>query len=197
MSTHQAEIERRYGRVREAAGRDGLDAVIVAGNEYTGFEGAVTYLSGFVIVHRYAYVLLPLDEPPAIVFPSEARYVGEHGTTWIEEQEFVPRPGEWLRDRCRDRGWKRVGVFGLDYVMTVRDFTALQEGGVELVSWDVGFDHARAVKSDSRGRVRAGQRPHQHRGLLALPRWLRGRAHRGGDPGRVRAATSSRRDAAA
>ena len=30
-----------------------------AGSEYTGFEGAVTYLSGFVIVHRYAYVLLP------------------------------------------------------------------------------------------------------------------------------------------
>ncbi len=149
MATNQAEIERRYQRVREAAGRDGLDAVIVAGNEYTGFEGAVTYLSGFVIVHRYAYVLLPLDEPPAIVFPSEARYVGEHGTTWIEEQEFVPRPGEWLRDRCRDRGWKRVGVFGLDYVMAVRDFTALQEGGVELVSWDVGFDHARAVKSDA------------------------------------------------
>ena len=99
----------------------------------------------------------------------------------------MPRPGEWLRDRCRDRGWKRVGVFGLDYVMAVRDFTALQEGGVELVSWDVGFDHARAVKSDSRGRVRPGQRPHQHRGLLALPRGLRGRAHRGGDPGRVRA----------
>ena len=92
LATQQAEIERRYERVREAAGRDGLDAVIVAGNEYTGFEGAVTYLSGFVIVHRYAYVLLPLDEPPAIVFPSEARYVGEHGTTWIEEQE-LRRPG--------------------------------------------------------------------------------------------------------
>jgi Xaa-Pro aminopeptidase len=147
--TLPTEIERRYGRVREAAARDDLDAVIVAGSEYTGFEGAVTYLSGFVIVHRYAYVLLPLDEPPAIVFPSEARFVGEHGTTWIAAQEFVPRPGEWLRDRCRDQGWKRVGVYGLDYVMTVRDFTALQDGGIELVSWDVGFDHARAVKSSA------------------------------------------------
>jgi hypothetical protein len=50
----QAEVERRYRLVREAAERDGLDAVIVCGSEYTGFEGAVTYLSGFVIVHRYA-----------------------------------------------------------------------------------------------------------------------------------------------
>ena len=146
--TDQAEVERRYGRIREALARDGLDAAIVSGNEYTGFEGAVTYLSGFVIVHRYAYVLLPLDGEPAIVFPSEARYVGEHGTTWIEEQVFVDRPGEWLRDRIRDRAWKRVGVFGLDYIMTVRDYRALEDAA-ELVSWDVEFDHARAVKSDA------------------------------------------------
>ena len=138
------EIDRRYGRVREAMARDGLDAVIVSGNEYTGFEGAVTYLSGFVIVHRYAYVLLPLEGDPSIVFPREATYVGEHGTSWIEEQVFVDRPGEWLADRVRG---KRVGVYGLDYVMTVRDHGAL-EGAAELVSWDVGYDHARAVKSE-------------------------------------------------
>ena len=138
------EVERRYRLVREAAGRDGLDAVVVCGNEYTGFEGAVTYLSGFNIVHRYAYVLLPLDGDPAIVFPSEARYVGEHGTTWLEEQAFVDRPGDWLADRVRGL---RVGVYGLDYVMTVRDYRAL-EGACELVGWDVGFDHARMVKSE-------------------------------------------------
>jgi Xaa-Pro dipeptidase len=123
--------------------RDGLDAVIVSGNEYTGFEGAVTYMSGFTIVHRYAYVLLPLEGEPAIVFPSEARYVGEHATTWIDEQVFVDRPGDWLADRVSG---KRVGVYGLDYVMAVRDYRAL-EGAAELVPWDVGFDHARAVKS--------------------------------------------------
>ena len=138
------EIERRYRLVREAAARDGLDAVLVCGNEYTGFEGAVTYLSGFVIVHRYAYVLLPVDGEPAIVFPSEARYVGEHGTTWIEEQVFVDRPGDWLADRARG---KRIGVHGLDYVLAVRDYRAL-EGACELVAWDVGFDHARMVKSE-------------------------------------------------
>jgi Xaa-Pro dipeptidase len=140
----QDEIERRYRLVREAAARDGLDAVIVCGNEYTGFEGAVTYLSGFVIVHRYAYVLLPLDGAPSIVFPSEARYVGEHGTTWIAEQEFVDRPGERLAEQVRG---KRVGMYGLDYVMNVRDHTALA-GACELVGWDVAFDHARMVKSE-------------------------------------------------
>jgi Xaa-Pro dipeptidase len=138
------EIERRYTRIREAAGREGLDAVVVCGNEYTGFEGAVTYLSGFVIVHRYAYVLLPIEGDPAVVFPSEARYVGEHGTTWIDDQVFVDRPGDWLADRLRG---KRVGVYGLEYVMTVRDHVALSDA-CELVGFDTQFDHARAVKSE-------------------------------------------------
>jgi Xaa-Pro dipeptidase len=143
-SVPRAEVERRYGLVREAMALDRLDAVIVSGNEYTGFEGAVTYMSGFVIVHRYAYVLLPLEGEPAIVFPREATYVGEHGATWIDEQVFVDRPGEWLADRVRGR---RVGVYGLDYVMTVRDYRVL-EGAADLVPWDAGFDHARAVKSE-------------------------------------------------
>ena len=148
MATVTADVERRYRNVREALARNDLDAAVVAGSEYTGFEGAVTYLSGFVIVHRYAYVLLPLEGEPAIVFPSEARYVGEHGTTWIDEHVFVDTPGAWLRERARDRGWKRLGVYGLDYVMPVRDYRALADGGPELVAFDVEFDHARAVKSD-------------------------------------------------
>jgi Xaa-Pro dipeptidase len=142
--TSRADIERRYARVRGALEAAGLDAAVVAGSEYTGFEGAVTYLSGFGIVHRYAYVLLPVDGEPSIVFPTEARYVGEHGTTWIDDQVFVDRPGEWLAHRLAD---KRVGVYGLDYVMPVRDYRAL-DGRAELVPWDVEFDLARAVKSD-------------------------------------------------
>jgi Xaa-Pro aminopeptidase len=140
----KAEVDRRYGLVREAMARDGLDAVIVSGSEYTGFEGAVTYMSGFTIVHRYAYVLLPLEGDPTIVFPREATYVGEHGTTWIDEQVFVDRPGDWLAGAV---GGLRVGVYGLDYVMAVRDWCVL-DGAAELVPWDVEFDHARAVKSE-------------------------------------------------
>lgn len=139
------EMRRRHANVRAALARDGLDAAIVCGSEYTGFEGAVTYVSGFTIVHRYAYVLIPVDGDPTIVFPSEARYVGEHGDSAIADQQFVDRPGAWLADRLRG---KRVGVYGLDYVMTVRDYAALS-AAAELVGWDVEFDHARAVKSDA------------------------------------------------
>jgi Xaa-Pro aminopeptidase len=140
----KGEVERRYANVRAALERDGLDAALVCGSEYSGFEGAVTYMSGFQIVHRYAYVVLRREGEPAIVFPTEARYVGEHRTTWIEEQIFADRPGDWLAERLRGQ---RVGVYGLDYVMAVRDHEALGNHA-ELVNWDVAFDHARAVKSD-------------------------------------------------
>jgi Xaa-Pro aminopeptidase len=56
----------------------------------------------------------------------------------------VDVPGAWLADRVRG---KRVGVYGLDYITTVRDFRAL-EGASEIVPFDVELDHARAVKSE-------------------------------------------------
>jgi Xaa-Pro aminopeptidase len=141
----QHDIVRRYGLVRQAMDAEHLDAVVVCGSEYTGFEGAVTYMSGFQIVHRYAYVILPREGDPTIVFPAEARYVGEHGTSWIEDQVFVDRPGQYIADTWKGR---RVGVYGLDYVLPVRDFEGTQLQ-VELIPFDVQFDLARAVKSDA------------------------------------------------
>jgi Xaa-Pro dipeptidase len=139
------EAERRYDLVRGAMAEHELDAVVVAGSEYTGFEGAVRYLSGFLIVHRYAYFVLPLEGEPTIVFPAEARYVGEHGQTWIDELVFAEHPGEWLADRLAGQ---LVGVYGLDYVLAARDFAAMQHK-VSLVSFDQEFDLARAVKSEA------------------------------------------------
>ena len=48
-----SEIQRRYDNIRAAMSEQGVDALIVCGNQYAGFEGAVFYSSGFEIVHRY------------------------------------------------------------------------------------------------------------------------------------------------
>ena len=140
-----AELDRRYANVRDAMAAAELDGLVVAGSEYSGFEGAVTYMSGFQIVHRYAYVVVPADGDPFVVFPAEARYVGEHGTALIE-QRFDPHPGAAIAAFAKDAGWRRIGVYGLDYVMTVRDYRPLE--GFEIVPFDVEFDLARAVKSE-------------------------------------------------
>jgi Xaa-Pro aminopeptidase len=123
-----------------------LDGLVVAGSEYSGFEGAVTYLSGFQIVHRYAYVVVPPEGDPFVVFPAEARYVGEHRMALVE-QRFDPHPGAAIAAHAKDAGWRRIGVYGLDYVMTVRDYRPLE--GFDIVPFDVEFDLARAVKSEA------------------------------------------------
>src|SRR5204862_6604215 len=77
----------------------------------------------------------------SVVCRKEARWVGDHAETWIEDKVFAEHPGQWIADR----GLGRIGVYGLDYAMPVRDFRPLAD---LAVSWDEGFDLARAVKSE-------------------------------------------------
>ena len=142
------EIERRLRNIRGAMQEQTVDALIVCGNQYAGFEGAVFYASGFEIVHRYVYVLIPLTGEPTLVFPQEARWIGDQKKPFVKEKVWAEIPGRWLRERVQDAGWKRVAVYGFDYIMAVRDYRELQQGAFELVPFDFHFDMARAVKSD-------------------------------------------------
>src|ERR1700756_1718968 len=144
----QKEIERRYNGVRSQMHKANLDALLVCGNQYAGFEGAVFYMSGFEIVHRYVYVLFPLQGEPTLVFPREARWSGDKANPWVKDHVWPEVPGQWIRDIALDRKWKRLGVYGMNFVMAVRDFRELSTGSLELVPFDTEFDMARAVKSE-------------------------------------------------
>jgi Xaa-Pro dipeptidase len=142
------EINRRFTNVRASMQKEALDALIVCGNQYAGFEGAVFYMSGFEIVHRYVYVVIPLEGEPTLVFPREARWIGDKAKPWVKEQVWPDVPGQWIRQRAEEKNWKRVGVYGLNFVMAVRDYRELAQSSLELVPFDFQFDMARAVKSD-------------------------------------------------
>src|SRR5260221_14125970 len=126
----------------------GLDALIVSGHQYAGFEGAVFYSSGFEIVHRYVYLVIPLEGEPTLVFPREARWIGDKKKPWVKDQVWPDVPGQWLRDRAVERKWKRIGTFGMNFIMAVRDYRELAQGPFELVPFDQEFDMARACKSE-------------------------------------------------
>jgi len=144
----QPEIERRYRNLRTAMQKENLDALIVCGNQYAGFEGAIFYTSGFEIVHRYVYLVLPLSGEPTLVFPREARWIGDKAKPWVRDQVWPDVPGHWIRERTVERQWKRVGVYGMSFIMAVRDYKELARGAFELVPFDQQFDIARAVKSE-------------------------------------------------
>lgn len=143
-----AEIDRRYRAIREKLGDDDLDALVVCGNEYTGFEGGIRWVSGFRMVHRYACALIPREGDPVAIFPKEARWVGEHAECWIPEQVFVDVPGQWIRELAESRGWRRLAIYGLNFIINVRDYRALSAGDLDLVDYDESFDLIRAVKSE-------------------------------------------------
>lgn len=144
----KSEIKRRYDNVRAAMRAADLEALLVSGSEYTGFEGAVRYMCGFHILHRYAYVLVPIEDDPICVFPREATWVGDHTDTFIEQREFPDHCGRWMADFLKGRKAKRVGIYGLNYIMPVRDYQALAGAGFDIVDFEEGFDHARARKSE-------------------------------------------------
>jgi Xaa-Pro aminopeptidase len=144
----QTEIHRRFKNIRDAMQRENLDALIVCGNQYAGFEGAVFYVSGFEIVHRYVYALIPLEGDPTLVFPREARWIGDKAKPWVKDQVWPDVPGRWLAERGTEKKWKRVGVYGMSFVMAVRDYRELAKAPFELVPFDTPFDMARAVKSE-------------------------------------------------
>jgi len=144
----KAEIARRYANTRKAMEEHGLDYLVISGSEYSGFEGAVRYMCGFLILHRYAYVIVSLTDDPVCVFPREATWVGDHSATFIEHREFPPHCGEWMAGYLKGKGAKKVGVYGLEYIINVRDYRALAAGGFEIVDFEIPFDYARAQKSD-------------------------------------------------
>ena len=148
LTVPKTEIERRYKNIRQAMRQENIDALIVCGNQYSGFEGGVRYVSDFEIVHRYVDVLIPLEGEPTLIFPSEAKWIGDKSKTWVRDHVWADVPGLWLRHRAEAQHWKRLGVYGMNFIMPVRDYRALEGGPYELVPFDVQFDMARAVKSE-------------------------------------------------
>lgn len=171
------EIAQRIERIRNAVREADLDAIVVCGSEYTGFEGAVFYLSGFRILHRYAYVVVPAEGELSAVFPGEAGWVGDHDESWISDRSFVDTPGKWLADLFDQRAYDRVGIYGEDYVMCVRDYRALQHTRATIVPFDEQFDLARAVKSPAElESVRESQRINEAGFWAVRDAWQPGRS---------------------
>jgi len=132
-----------------------MDALLVVSNQYTGFEGPVRYVTGFEIVHRYVYGLIELDGDEKIIFPDEARWIGDKKKPWVRDHYWPEVPGEWIREYGQDRGWDNLAVYGMDKIMPVEDYRELVQADYELHEYNHEFDMIRATKSEwELGRVR-------------------------------------------
>ena len=80
----QQEIDRRYQNIRSRMERDRFDALIVCGNQYAGFEGATSL--HFRVRNRAPLRVHTASAAgePTLVFPREARWIGDKKKPWIK-----------------------------------------------------------------------------------------------------------------
>ena len=189
MGVSQREVERRYANVREALARDGLDAALVCGQRVHGLRGR-------------GHVPLGLPDRPPLRLRAAARSRASRRSSSRPRRATsasTARRGSRTRSSPTTpatgsptalRG-QRVGVYGLDYVMTVRDYRGARgRGRARPVGRRV---RPRARGEERRGaRVGARERAHQHRGLLGLPRGATQPGPHGGRGARARRAALRR-----
>src|SRR5437660_1214125 len=85
--------------------KENLDALIICGNQYAGYEGAVLYMSGFEIVHRYVYVVVPLEGEPTLVFPRGPAPPAKNASTAGAMISASVLPGSYASTSAQKPSW--------------------------------------------------------------------------------------------
>jgi len=125
----------RYARVQAAIAAAGDDAWLVYGD--VGCQGALAYVSHFLVRVRAGAVLIPRAGAPVLFAAIGLRDVPAAKTlTWIEEvrpfSRLVPALTSLIEERQLTRA--RIGVVGVEDLMPGADWEALRRSLPE-VSW--------------------------------------------------------------
>lgn len=146
------ERDRRLARIREAMEREGLEALLVAGkgHGWTG-RGYFRYLTDFHLWGHDGLILVPLEGEPVLTLTSAgvASMVAKRG--WITDArgdwDIAPEVVREMKRRGLTRG--RVGIAGLQFIMSVGTFEILRDGlpEVQFVKADALMNRIRAIKS--------------------------------------------------
>ena len=128
--------------------REGLDALIVCGNQYAGFEGATFYISGFEIVHRYVYLCCRWRASRRLYF--RGKRAGSATRQTLDQRPCLAGCSRKLASRA-----SAANVNGSESACSAwisswpyATIVELAKSSFELVPFDRQFDMARAVKSE-------------------------------------------------
>jgi Xaa-Pro aminopeptidase len=146
-----SERERRWALLQELMADEGLDALVLAANDYRGHKGTLRWVGDFNLVHRYGYALAAPGRDPSLLLPENLALQPLGG--WPIEvayaRDLAVGLGSTVAEMVGGTGPKRVGVVGLGQVMKVADYLALREAlseEAEIVDATFAFERARAAK---------------------------------------------------
>jgi Xaa-Pro dipeptidase len=145
-----AERDSRYRRIREAMAREGMDALILAGNGSHFHRG---YLRYFTDTHMWAgdaLLLIPLEGEPTLCWVTYAG-PGQPGEGWVSDLRRAIYPEKRMVEAMNEKGLTKgkVGIAGFRKIITAGAYQTLMSGfpDVEFVNADVMTDHVRVIKS--------------------------------------------------
>jgi Xaa-Pro dipeptidase len=149
VSLSEAERTRRAAALQGLLEQEGLDALVLASNDYRGHKGTVRWIADYNLAHRYGLGIVTPGREPELLLPLNLA-MGRPGS-WRVPTRYARVLYQGLVDVLRERGpLRRIGVVGLAQVMKVEDYLALRAAfpDAEIVDASDGFERVRAVKSE-------------------------------------------------
>src|SRR5262249_44622538 len=148
MSLSETERSRRVAALQGLLERDGLDALVLASNDYRGHKGTLRWIADYNLAHRYGLAIVSPGREPELLLPQNLA-MGRPGS-WRVPTRYARVLSRGLVDALREGGpLRRIGVVGLAQVMKVEDYLALRAAfpDAELVDAQQAFERVRARKS--------------------------------------------------
>lgn len=79
------EITRRVDKIKQAMRENGLQSLIIFSQVVLGDKGAVRYVSGYRLLTRKDYLVLPLTGEPMLVVPTLGQKLSALRVSWIQD----------------------------------------------------------------------------------------------------------------
>ncbi|HVW46058.1 MAG TPA: M24 family metallopeptidase [Solirubrobacterales bacterium] len=142
----ESERERRRDALQQLIAAEGLDALVLAANDYRGHKGTLRWVGDFNLAHRHGYALAAPGRDPALLLPENLALqpLGE----WPIEVAYARNLGSGLAAALAELSPGRIGVVGLGQVMKVEDYLAVRAAlpEAEIVDATMAFERVRAAK---------------------------------------------------
>jgi len=141
--------DRRWAALARLLQDEGLDALLIAGNDQPGQKGALRWAADYWLYYRYGFVLVTPQEAPVLVLP--ANFTDDVGSPWMTRRMHVAQPAAEVARRIAALPRRqRIGVVGLgNGAFTARDHQILSGSlpGARLIDCAAAFERLREVKS--------------------------------------------------
>lgn len=150
VALSRTEQLRRHGLLQELIEQNGLDGLIVVGNDYRGHKGALRWVTDYNLDHRHGFAFIAYGREPELVLPLNlAHNVASQG--WTTPVRYARRAALALVEAIEELpAHSRIGIIGRAEIMRVADAELLTEAlpATELIDVTAAFEAVRAHKSD-------------------------------------------------